>query len=134
MCLPCSVCDVHFAGPPTACQIVLYPPQCPLHTHPSPVLQYAPVWLALRCLYGFPLQIVASSYPFADYSEESDAEEGGDDVSAPKHKPVLTATEMAKSITASGLGSLNRTRGLGTHRMTRGANRRCAQRSIGPFP
>ena len=52
----------------------------------------------------------------------SDSDEDGSR-SAPK-KPVLTSQEMEKVISSTGLSSLNRTRGLGTHRLSRGANRR----------
>ena len=77
----------------------------------------------------------AESRAGADYSEGSDNDDGvvlssgsdSDGERKPKAKPVLTSQEMEKVISATGLSSLNRTRGLGTHRLTRGANRRLMQ-------
>lgn len=39
-------------------------------------------------------------------------------------KPVLTSAEMTSMIENTGIASLSRTKGMGTHRMTRGANKR----------
>jgi hypothetical protein len=76
---------------------------------------------------GYAVGGASSSATGGDYSESDsdvDGESGSDEEREVKKKPVLTSSGMEKSITATGLGSLNRTRGLGTHRMTRGANRR----------
>ncbi len=68
--------------------------------------------------------------------EEEGGKSGGEDMDAdmgtPRSrgasttkKPVLTSAEMSKAIETSGMAGLSRTTGLGTHRLTRGANRRC---------